>query len=248
MIIISSIIEKRWFRKTLFLLFNRKNTDLGLVIPNNLSRKDRLEFIWRAKYFLNTTEIEFREFEQYDAKTFQRVRDLLGSVAAQMTFRLPDKCFGIYSKIIIYPDYFYSRVGKNYHKGETNPGAGVIVFSLRGITEGFDLPFDGENLIFHEFAHALYLEHKGMTYNLFDEKIFDAVERFADDTIHDDSIPGHFLRDYALTNKAEFFAVAIENFFERPDDFRKAMPDLFTLLLKLFRYDPALLKYGKAVY
>jgi Mlc titration factor MtfA (ptsG expression regulator) len=227
----------------LFLTFYRGNYASQLVFPySKISRKQRMEFIWRAKYFLNTTEIDFREFTNNDPVTFNRIRNLIASVAAQMTFSLPDRCFDIYSRIIIYPDYFYSRAGKNYHKGETNPGAGVIVFSLRGITEGFELPFDGVNLIFHEFAHALHLEHKGMDYNIFDEDVFEEVEKYTQHTFHSTLKPDFFLRDYALTNAAEFFAVSVESFFERPDEFKKRLPKFYSIMTRLFRLDPIALK------
>ena len=46
---------------------------------------------------------------------------------------------------------------------------------------------------------------------------------------------GHksFFRDYAATNDHEFFAIAVENFFERPDEFRQNYPQLFEILAKL---------------
>jgi Mlc titration factor MtfA (ptsG expression regulator) len=240
---ISAIVEKRWFRKLLFLAFRNFKEDTQFVIPySKLTLKQRTEFIWRAKFFLDTTDFDFREFDNYDPAKFEKVKYLIASVAAQMTFRLHDQCFDIYSRIIIYPDYFYSRAGKHYHKGETNPGAGVIVFSLRGITEGFELPFDGVNLIFHEFAHALYLEHKGMDYNLFDEDALDEVGKYTTRTFQTELKPDYFLRDYALTNAAEFFAVSVENFFERSEEFSKKLPELYKLLVRLFRFDPIKLK------
>lgn len=46
------------------------------------------------------------------------------------------------------------------------------------------------------------------------------------------------LSSYALTNEAEYFAVASEAFFERPDDLRQRMPELYDLLERAFRQDP----------
>ena len=51
----------------------------------------------------------------------------------------------------------------------------------------------------------------------------------------------HFLRKYALTNKEEFFAVAVENFFERPAAFKTALPELYSILAKLLKQDPTVL-------
>jgi MtfA peptidase len=244
--LVGSTLEKRWVRRLHYNYISRplrKGGRSASVVPYaRLSAKDLSEFEWRAYYFLDTTNIEFRQFDHTKTGVFKRVRLLIASVAAQMTFRLPDDCFSIYDRIVIYPDYYYSRVSKQYHKGETNPAAGLMVFSLRGITEGFDLPYDGVNLLYHEMAHALYLEHKGMDYNLFDEDVFDRIERYAKDTLSQEQPEDYFLRPYALTNVAEFFAVATENFFERPDKLSQAMPELYRILRDLYNQDPLLLK------
>jgi Mlc titration factor MtfA (ptsG expression regulator) len=46
------------------------------------------------------------------------------------------------------------------------------------------------------------------------------------------------LRRYAATNPAEFFAVATEVFFERPDDLSRRHPELFETLVALYHLDP----------
>ena len=43
------------------------------------------------------------------------------------------------------------------------------------------------------------------------------------------------LRDYGATNEAEFFAVATEAYFERPDELRKRAPALFDELERFYR-------------
>ena len=55
-----------------------------------------------------------------------------------------------------------------------------------------------------------------------------------------------FLRPYACTNVHEFFSVAIENFFERPEAFRATLPDLYSILVRLLNQDPAQLTSGVA--
>ena len=47
------------------------------------------------------------------------------------------------------------------------------------------------------------------------------------------------LRPYAGTNPAEFFAVATEVFFNRPDALRTHEPDLYAELAAFYRQDPA---------
>ncbi len=43
---------------------------------------------------------------------------------------------------------------------------------------------------------------------------------------------------YGATNKAEFFAVASEYFFSRPDLFRQEHPELYALMQQIFRQEP----------
>ena len=46
------------------------------------------------------------------------------------------------------------------------------------------------------------------------------------------------INPYALTNHAEFFAVASEYFFEKPSDaMEKNHPELYSILKKIFRQD-----------
>ena len=244
--LVGSIAEKRWPRRMYYNYFSRlyrKARTIAYVIPySKLSQEEQHEFEWRAHYFLATTSIEFKQFEKEVKPVFRRVRFMIASVAAQMTFRLPDNCFSIYDRILIYPDYYYSQISKQYHKGETNPAAGLMVFSLRGITEGFQLPYDGVNLLYHEMAHALYLEHKAMDYNLFDEHAFDRFHKFANNALAEEHSTDYFLRSYALTNVHEYFAVATENFFERPAEFSTSLPELFTIMRDLYQQNPLELK------
>jgi len=48
-----------------------------------------------------------------------------------------------------------------------------------------------------------------------------------------------FLDSYGTKNEAEFFAVATEEFFDRPLDLQKYAPDLYQLLSGYYRQEPA---------
>jgi MtfA peptidase len=159
-----------------------------------------------------------------------------------LTFRTKRMIIGIefsYTKTIL------SRVTNKYHKAEVNPGFKLIVLSVRAIYESLNRPDDGLNVLLHEFAHALWLEHKLMSnqYKVFDTRIFEKVEaRIAAEMQFSQDNDNHFFRKYAFTNKAEFFAVAVENLFERPEAFRNSLPTLFELLTNLFHQNPLELK------
>jgi Mlc titration factor MtfA (ptsG expression regulator) len=127
-------------------------------------------------------------------------------------------------------DYYNSVFTKQWHKGEVNPGFRVIAFSWRGIAEGMKVPDDGINLLLHEFAHALWLEHKlvGHQYKVLDPHWVEQFEKYAEHEMANlNANEKHFFRKYAFENIEEFFAVAVENFSE-----------LYRILAHLFKQDP----------
>lgn len=206
----------------------------------NLTPELKKKFAWRAFYFLDTTEIEFRGFDGYDGQKRENIKLLLAGVAAQMTLFLPEDCFKMIHTLIIYPEPFRSPFMDQLHKGETNPRAGVIALALTGIQEGIHDPYDGLNLILHEYGHALWLEHELTTYKTFDPDKAESFEEIAErefSRAKDGNV--EFFRDYGLTDFDEFIPVAMENFFERPSALRKHYPELYASMTHLFRQDPA---------
>jgi MtfA peptidase len=192
---------------------------------------------------------EFIRFNKFDGRKGQPVtltiKAIIASHAVQLSFNLPDEAYDYWDRILVYKDYYLSRVTNKYHKAEVNPGFKLIVFSVRAIYESLNRPDDGLNVLLHEFAHALWLEHKLMTnqYKIFHTRIFEQVEaRIAAEIQFLQDNENHFFRKYAFTNKAEFFAVAVENLFERPEAFRNSLPTLFELLTNLFEQNPLELK------
>ena len=194
---------------------------------------------WRAFYFLHTTNIRFKDYKGLTAVQQRRICQVLGSLAAQMTLFLPEKCFLMIHTILIHPKEYYSPHTRLFHKGDTNPRAGTISLSLTGIAEGLRSPSDGLNLIIHEFAHALWIEHVATSYETFHPAAADEFLRTAERELElAAGKDGHFFRDYGLTNFHEFHAVAAENFFERPDQLEQNLPQVYAALVRLYAHDP----------
>jgi MtfA peptidase len=174
-----------------------------------------------------------------------KLKVIIASHAVQLSWQLPELAYNYYEKIIIYREYYTSRLTHRVHKAEVNPGLKLIVFSVRAIHESVMREDDGINVLLHEFAHALWLEQLLMHqhYHVFDPATFERVrneviEQFASAS----SVKEHLFRKYAFANEAEFFAVAVENFFERPEKFHEAMPGFYKLLTQLFLQDPLRIK------
>jgi Mlc titration factor MtfA (ptsG expression regulator) len=185
-------------------------------------------------------QYEYFDFVSRDKlKLTRAMKAIISCEAAQLILFLPSKSLSFFKRIIVYPDYYNSVITNRRHKGEVNPGLRVIVFSWRGIAEGLKDQDDGINLLLHEFAHALWLEHKLTDYVTLDGEVVEQVERYAEKEMANVAAnEQHFFRKYAFSSMEEFFAVAVENFFERPGLFQQAQPELYLILAKLFKQDP----------
>lgn len=236
--------EQRWFKKILFFHSPRYLRPISHKLKpinlyyNHLNEEKRKEFDWRVYYFLDSTSIEFKHFKPTQLMNYNAIRYLIASVATQMTLFLTEDCFDSIKRIIFYPDSYYSPITGKYHKGETNPAAGWIILSWESFRSGFYRSNDGINLLIHELAHALWLENKLFQYEIFPADAFDRYKVLALELLNENGADNNFLRRYAYKNEEEFFAVVVENFFERPHDFKKELPNLYTSVVDLFNHDP----------
>jgi Mlc titration factor MtfA (ptsG expression regulator) len=244
LIVVSYVENFRAFNRIIFPLEPEIITYLNSYFPfyRKLSFRKKRRFEQRVKTFLNSFEYRMREGMVLSPE----VKAVLGGAAVRMTFYLPEECFDYYNTIILYPDPYHSIFTDHYHKGEVNPGARAIVFSWSSVKEGMNPNDEGINLLIHEYAHALYFEHKlmGNEYSIFNDDAFRRFTEQAEIEIEKLRKEGHhFLRKYAATNAEEFFAVSVENFFERSANFKKELPELYGSLVLLMRQDP--LKAGQ---
>lgn len=193
------------------------------------------KFRHRYNDFLRTTRFIFKDGVLKENQSM--IKKIIALAAARLAFRLSRKAFDQYDRIIIYNQAYFSTINRQYHKGEVNPGMGFIIFSFEAILKGFE-EREGVNLVYHELAHALWLEHKLFSYDIFKDRNLDEFETLAKKEMTQSmGNTEHFMRDYGYTNLSEFFAVSVENFFERPQSLKEALPDLYASLAKLFKQD-----------
>jgi Mlc titration factor MtfA (ptsG expression regulator) len=165
---------------------------------------------------------------------------LIAASAVQLTFGLPNIYLQHFDKILVYPNEYYSSITKQYHKGEVNPRFGIIVLSWKNFVEGYIKPDDSVNLGLHEMAHALRLENiiRHSEYKFFDEGLISTFDKYAQRICRNLKDYANIFRPYACRDEHEFFSVAIENFFERSELFRKQVPELYAILTRLLGQDP----------
>lgn len=131
------------------------------------------------------------------------------------------------------------RLGESWSKGS-------IVLSWDDVLRGASDIHDGNNVVLHEFAHQLDAESGSVNGAppLPQRSMYVAWARvlgqaYAHLTEEVNRHHRTLLGDYAATNPAEFFAVATENFFERPVELRGRNRDLYEQLKLFYGQDPA---------
>lgn len=206
-----------------------------------LNDKDKLRFEKRVQQFINLKE--FIPRGNLGIVT-PEMKALIAGSAIQLTFGYNSIYFRHFRRILIYPDDYYSRITRKYHQGEVNLG-GLIVISWSSLKEGFRSQTDGRHLGFHEMAHALRLINivDNEEYDFYDRRIMQAFDIEAHHEIRkivSGNDPKSLFRPSAAANLEEFFAIAVEAFFELPKEFRQHNSRLYDLLVKILRQDPAM--------
>ena len=125
-------------------------------------------------------------------------------------------------------------VGSGYLEGK-------MLLSKSALEQGFKNESDKNNTAIHEFVHLIdkadgdtdgipklllgkqyTIPWLDMTYQLMQEMLKGKSD----------------INPYGTTNKAEFFAVVSEYFFERPDLLQQKHPELYKLLQEIFKQNP----------
>ena len=134
--------------------------------------------------------------------------------------------------------------GAEWRLGEAHT-AGVIGLSWPAVQAGGRQPHDGFNLVYHEFAHALDMSGGAADGvppldSTAEERTWANVLAEELNALRRQRGEGYaiVLDDYALTNEAEFFAVATESYLERPRLLNLKLPRLYALLDSFYRLDP----------
>jgi Mlc titration factor MtfA (ptsG expression regulator) len=197
-----------------------------------LSDDDKVVFERRLEKF-----IKMKNFEPRGGLEFitPEMEILIGASAIQITFGFPSLYFKSFDTILVYPDSYQSSITGHFHHGEVNT-RGFIVLSWAHFLKGYLVDDDGRNLGLHEMAHALKFTDaiQSDEYNFMDTSLMNHFFSLARVEMARIANGEHsFFRDYAATNDSEFFAVAVENFFERPEKFEQNHPELFNILAEL---------------
>ncbi len=157
--------------------------------------------------------------------------------------------------VLIYADAFMSQ--EKEHDGyvvterETvrageSWSRGPVVLSWAHTEQGAINDKDGHNIVLHEFAHQIDdlsghtdgapILNRGQRFADWKRVFIKAYERHVRNV---ESGRETVIDDYGADGLEEFFAVAVEVFFEKPDALKREEPEVYEQLSELFRLDPS---------
>jgi Mlc titration factor MtfA (ptsG expression regulator) len=172
-------------------------------------------------------------------------RVLIAATYVMLTFGMRHYLIDAFSKIIIYPQPYFSTITQEYHKGEFNPGMKILVFSWSDFQEGFRYENDNINLGLHEFSHALYfhgLKSRDQSSIVFADA-YNKMQIYLTETdVLSRLVNSDYFRIYAYTNQLEFLAVIFEHFFESPKLFKRQFPELYNYVSEMINFDETILE------
>ncbi len=220
-------------------------------ISQELRQEDFQRLLKLIQVFLHEKHVE-------GAGGFEVTEEVAVTIAAQACLLLVWRDTGMYPDlrtIIVYPSAtipktFDPRTGLLEESGTPILGqswdTGVVILSWSSAAQGAFDPRDGQNVVLHEFAHQLDQETgeaDGVPVGLPLSAVKPWAEvmerRFRQLKAADRKGRKTVLDTYGATNYAEFFAVATEAFFEKPEQLRQKKPDLYGLLTEFYGVDPA---------
>ena len=181
---------------------------------------------------------------------------VIAAQACLLLLGLDDDHYRYVRLILVYPDTYSGPLeiirplAQGTQSGIPRDGEawfrGPVVLSWAAAIAGSRNAADGHNVVIHEFAHKLDfldgrrdgsppLPHRAAM-DWWRRVMTAAYERLIDDAQR-----GHatLLDKYGATNPREFFAVAVEAFFERPRELQYAHADVYSGLRGYFGQDPA---------
>jgi Mlc titration factor MtfA (ptsG expression regulator) len=193
-------------------------------------------FIWE-KYFIGAGGMVITD----------EVRVVIAACAVRLVLYLDLSYYDRLTEIVVYP-YVYRHLDEEVAILGEARNWGTVVLSWPAVLQGLASTNSGHETATHEFAHVLDRA----------DGVFDGTPKLKARADYrpwteimsrhylglqkGDPLEGSVLRKYGAISEAEFFAVATESYFERPQLLKELIPDLYGELQAFYGGDPASLE------
>lgn len=210
---------------------------------NSLSEEEKGRFEYKVQEFLMNCRITGIE-----TPVDMEDKILIASSAVIPIFRFEDWRYSDLHEVLLYPSMFDEKfntegsdrnitgmVGSGYMEGK-------MILSKPALRNGFKNESDKKNTAIHEFVHLIDKSDgsiDGVPSMLLERQYsipwIDLMNRKIEELFDGQSD----INPYGGTNRAEFFSVVSEYFFERPKLLERNHPALYKLLEQIFKQDMA---------
>ena len=179
------------------------------------------------------------------------------TIAAEACLLLLNRGWSVYPKlysILVYPTAFRAEREQRQADGTVAMAGhnllgeswsnGKVILSWDDVASGVADFTDGHNVVLHEFAHQLDSESGStngappLRHNSYKSWATVLSGNFEDLKWRSMRHQKTVMDEYGTTNPAEFFAVATETFFEKPQQLHKKRPELYRELSEYYQLDP----------
>jgi MtfA peptidase len=210
---------------------------VGMYLVLTPEKKER--FKERVHRFILTKPIV-----GYQTDVDDIVKILVASSAVMLTLSFERWNFNYLSGVIVTDQVINPEVGKQGNvvlgQVETSGDNSKMVLSKSSLLQGFRNMNDRKNVGVHEFAHVLDHadgEIDGIPRAIMPPELVDRWVELVGNKIKAVFDNGSDIDTYGATSESEFFAVATEYFFEKPDVMKQKHPAMYEILSTTFQQD-----------
>ena len=203
-----------------------------------LDKDEKDYFEKRIQYFLRTKIIT-----GVNTKIDDEIKILIAVSAIMPVFAFPDFEYNNINEILVYPNSFDEDFNTGNRKkilGMVGDGAmnRMMILSKPDILNAFSGKRTVHNVALHEFIHLI--DKKDGAIDGIPEILIDkafVLPWLRELKMAENRIKKHKsdINPYALTNNAEFLAVASEYFFMSPKKFQEKHPELYKYFKKIYK-------------
>jgi len=235
-----TLLFQRLYTKHQYKRFIAAETFYHSIVSRHLKYYNRLNLEEQQKFLFRTYQFQHsKNFHYIEVEQNAEMPILVSAVAVQLTFGLEKFKLNYFDDIfILRDDYHYGFYSRPFMGHVDRSG---IYLSWDNFVKGVSGQTPNCNVGLHEMGHALayvnfvtqteedkYFKKEFHNFSKVARPIFTAMQSGAK----------NLLGDYAATNYHEFWAVAIELFFENAVQFRHELPELYEAMSRVLNQDP----------